>query len=186
MSASLGASSISPYAKINDVVVDDLSKKMKFSKDTIHFALKEPVNNQIQVAYRLMIDNQLIEKNMSIQNDALIASLRNTVRSIPIPSSHSLYLTHVCSTFRRNHHPPFKLLQTAFPHQHYTPQQRTNQKQKRQEAQGLDGTTGSDQGVTHSRLCKKSIVRSPERLWYDYHPHHPFCIYTHSSSSWYG
>ena len=92
MAASLGASGTSPYAKINDVVVDDLSKKMKFSKDTIHFALKEPVNNQIQVAYRLMIDNQLTEKNMSIQNDALIASLRDTVRSIPFHHpSYSLF-----------------------------------------------------------------------------------------------
>jgi hypothetical protein len=47
----------SPYSQINDLVVEELSKKMKFSTATVHHALLEAKNNQIQVAYRLMIDN---------------------------------------------------------------------------------------------------------------------------------
>lgn len=69
----------SPYLKFNAGVVEELSKKMKFCRETIHIALKEPDNNQIQVAYRLMIDNQLVEKDYLTTNDTLIASLRDTV-----------------------------------------------------------------------------------------------------------
>ena len=47
---------VSSYATLNDQVVLELSKKMKFSVATIHHALGERENNQIQVAYRLVVD----------------------------------------------------------------------------------------------------------------------------------
>jgi serine/threonine protein kinase len=47
---------VSSYATLNDAVVLELSKKMKYSVATIHHALGERENNQIQVAYRLIID----------------------------------------------------------------------------------------------------------------------------------
>ncbi|KAJ3057179.1 Protein kinase [Rhizophlyctis rosea] len=43
---------------IDDRIVLDLSKKMGFSKETIHVALKEAENNQIKVAYELAVDHR--------------------------------------------------------------------------------------------------------------------------------
>ncbi|KAJ3043455.1 Protein kinase [Rhizophlyctis rosea] len=43
---------------IDERIVADLSKKMGFSKETVHVALKEAENNQIKVAYELAVDHR--------------------------------------------------------------------------------------------------------------------------------
>ncbi|KAJ3335192.1 protein kinase, AMP-activated, alpha 2 catalytic subunit, partial [Kappamyces sp. JEL0680] len=66
----------SPYAEMNEPIVEELSKKMKFCLQTIYHALSEPENNQIQVAYRLMVDNLPIERQVK-GSDPIIASLKD-------------------------------------------------------------------------------------------------------------
>ena len=75
---------ISPYAKLNESVVEDMSKRMKYSKDTIHVALSEPENNQIQVAYRLIIDNLQIDPNLlaNPSEKSFLASKKSIVESL--------------------------------------------------------------------------------------------------------
>ncbi|KAI8904549.1 KA1 domain/Ssp2 C-terminal domain-containing protein [Entophlyctis helioformis] len=42
---------------VDEGIIDSLVKKMGFSKETIRYALKEPGNNQIKVAYQLVVDH---------------------------------------------------------------------------------------------------------------------------------
>eukprot|EP00842_Homolaphlyctis_polyrhiza_P002154 jgi/Hompol1/293/HPOL_005275-RA len=46
------------FAIIDEELVQYLQKKMSFSKETIHHALREPGNNQIKVAYQLVLDQR--------------------------------------------------------------------------------------------------------------------------------
>jgi hypothetical protein len=60
---------------------------MKFSLQTIYHALSEPENNQIQVAYRLMVDNlpigkcsnYLRQERVSKSTDPVIVALKDMV-----------------------------------------------------------------------------------------------------------
>ncbi|CAG8508634.1 14696_t:CDS:10 [Rhizophagus irregularis] len=47
-----------PFAEIDSNIVTELQKKMGFSRNTIYQALQEPENNQIKVAYQLVVDNK--------------------------------------------------------------------------------------------------------------------------------
>lgn len=78
---------VSRYAEMNDDVVNELSKKMKFSIETIHHALSEEENNQIQVAYRLMIDHLSADKSRS-DTEAVRAELKDVhISERDVPSS---------------------------------------------------------------------------------------------------
>ncbi|KAF0504801.1 Pkinase-domain-containing protein [Gigaspora margarita] len=46
------------FDEIDDSIVSEIHKKMGFSKDTIYQALQEIENNQIKVAYQLVVDNK--------------------------------------------------------------------------------------------------------------------------------
>ncbi|KAJ3389705.1 Protein kinase [Lobulomyces angularis] len=55
-----------PTSEADKAVVEELTKKMGYSHDTILFALAEKDNNQIKVAYQLLIDrNKLVEASLS-------------------------------------------------------------------------------------------------------------------------
>lgn len=59
----LPSKSESIFDKINETIVDEIEKKTDFCKSTILRALKEKDNNQIKVAYQLVLDNKkLINK----------------------------------------------------------------------------------------------------------------------------
>ncbi|CAG8650278.1 9992_t:CDS:10, partial [Racocetra persica] len=46
------------FGEIDDNIVSEIHKKMGFSKDTIYKALQEIENNQIKVAYQLVVDHK--------------------------------------------------------------------------------------------------------------------------------
>ncbi|RHZ87761.1 hypothetical protein Glove_30g30 [Diversispora epigaea] len=63
-----------PFTEIDDKIIAELFKKMGFSKNTMYQALQEKENNQIKVAYQLVLDHKrmksagrIYEQN-SIQN----------------------------------------------------------------------------------------------------------------------
>ncbi|CAG8603545.1 8816_t:CDS:10 [Funneliformis caledonium] len=47
-----------PFAEIDNNIVTELHKKMGFSRNTIYQALQESENNQIKVAYQLVVDHK--------------------------------------------------------------------------------------------------------------------------------
>ena len=50
------------FCNLQDDIITELMKKMNFSKETIIQALEERQNNQIKVAYQLVVDHrQMIE-----------------------------------------------------------------------------------------------------------------------------
>lgn len=61
--------------EIDESILSELSKKMGYSRETIYKALSEPDNNQIKVAYQLVVDHhRMIKESEKLSNDNNIES----------------------------------------------------------------------------------------------------------------
>ncbi|KAI9288619.1 kinase-like domain-containing protein [Umbelopsis sp. AD052] len=61
--------------EIDESVLSELSKKMGYSRETIYKALSEPDNNQIKVAYQLVVDHhRMIKESEKLSKDNNIES----------------------------------------------------------------------------------------------------------------
>ncbi|KAJ3093034.1 Protein kinase [Quaeritorhiza haematococci] len=49
-----------PFQELDASIVSEIQKRMGFSKETVYHALREPENNQIKVAYQLILDHKRI------------------------------------------------------------------------------------------------------------------------------
>ncbi|KAF9095152.1 Protein kinase [Mortierella sp. GBA35] len=58
-------SSEDAFCNLQDDIIDELMKKMNFTKETIIQALEERQNNQIKVAYQLVVDHRQMIENAS-------------------------------------------------------------------------------------------------------------------------
>jgi carbon catabolite-derepressing protein kinase len=68
---------------INPTIVDELEMKTDFCKNTIHHALKEDDNNQIKVAYQLIVDYRKLLAKTNFQNSNVLGFLSSSPPTIP-------------------------------------------------------------------------------------------------------
>nr|KAJ3410626.1 Protein kinase [Polyrhizophydium stewartii] len=68
------------FAVLDESVIDYLLKKMAFSRETIRHALQEPGNNQIKVAYQLVVDQR---RMLADGKMALNANVKGFLSSSP-------------------------------------------------------------------------------------------------------
>ncbi|KAL5039005.1 Protein kinase [Batrachochytrium dendrobatidis] len=75
---------------LDETVVEYLIKKMTFSRETIHHALEEPGNNQIKVAYQLVVDQRRMVANDTVSlNDNVKGFLSSSPPAWNLPVSRS-------------------------------------------------------------------------------------------------